>query len=154
MPASRIAKSPMITVSVRCALRTVGSRNAFTPLLTASTPVIAVQPLEKTCSSSHALTAAVAGPATEAGGATAGTGCPAAKTVLVRPIRIAMSIEPRNAYVGIMKKTPASRTPRRLTIVTITRIPRQSASVCGCSCGTAETSAPTPAEIPTAAVST
>src|ERR1700688_1256051 len=98
IPASKIAKRPMITVSVRWALRTVGSRNARTPLLTASTPVIAVQPFENTCSSSHMLTATDTGPATLAGGATTGTGRPAANTDFVTPIRIAHNSEPRNAY--------------------------------------------------------
>ena len=37
---------------------TVGSRNALTPLLTASTPVIAVQPLAKARNRSHTETAA------------------------------------------------------------------------------------------------
>ena len=37
--------SPMITVSVFLAFSEVGSRKARTPLLTASTPVSAVQPL-------------------------------------------------------------------------------------------------------------
>jgi hypothetical protein len=54
----------MIIVSVRCALRTVGARKARTPLLTASTPVIAVQPFEKTCRSSHKLTDVAAGSTT------------------------------------------------------------------------------------------
>ena len=35
----------MITVSVRLAWETAGSRKTVTPLLTASTPVMAVQPL-------------------------------------------------------------------------------------------------------------
>ena len=83
MPARSTASRPMITVKVRCALRTVGSRKALTPLLTASTPVIAVQPFENTCRRSHVLTATVAGPATFAGGAATGTGCPAANTVFV-----------------------------------------------------------------------
>ena len=37
----------MMAVSVRRAWSTAGSRKAVTPLLTASTPVIAVQPLAK-----------------------------------------------------------------------------------------------------------
>ena len=49
-----------------------------------------------------------------------------------------------------MKIRPVSRTPRRLTRVMSTRMPRHSASVCACSLGTAETRAPTPAEMPTA----
>jgi len=48
-------------VSVRCAFFTAGSRNALTPLLTASTPVSAVQPLAKTFSKSHNVTASVIG---------------------------------------------------------------------------------------------
>ena len=40
-------------VSVRCAYLTDGWRKAATPLLTASTPVIAVQPLEKARNSIH-----------------------------------------------------------------------------------------------------
>src|SRR6266851_6568229 len=105
IPARSTANRPMITVSVRCALRTVGSRNAFTPLLTASTPVIAVQPFENTCKSSHVLTAAVTEGPGPTGGATTGTGWPAANTVFVTPMRIAHNSDPRNAYVGIIKIT-------------------------------------------------
>src|SRR6266513_1962906 len=50
-----------------------------------------------------------------------------------------------------MKATPASRTPRRFRMVITARIPTQRAAVRGCSEGTAETNAPTPAEMPTAA---
>ena len=42
---------------------------------------------------------------------------------------------------------PAWREPRRLTIVISARMARQMPSVCGSKLGTAETSAPTPAEI-------
>ena len=61
-------------VSVRCAFFTPGSRKALTPLLTASTPVIAVQPLEKALSRSQSVTACVA--AGGAGSAISGAGCP------------------------------------------------------------------------------
>ena len=54
-------RSPMITVSVFFAFLSVGSRKAFTPLLTASTPVSAVHPLANAFSISHAPTIAVAG---------------------------------------------------------------------------------------------
>ena len=60
MPASRMASKTMMMVSVVLAFLRVGSRKAITPLLTASTPVMAVQPEEKTLSSSHTLTATVA----------------------------------------------------------------------------------------------
>jgi hypothetical protein len=56
MPASKMASRTMMMVSVILAFFRVGSRNAITPLLTASTPVMAVQPEEKTLSSSHQLT--------------------------------------------------------------------------------------------------
>ena len=42
-----------MAASVRCPYFTAGSRNALMPLLTASTPVIAVQPLAKARSSSQ-----------------------------------------------------------------------------------------------------
>ena len=45
MPASITARITMMAVSVLRACETAGSRNASTPLLTASTPVMAVQPL-------------------------------------------------------------------------------------------------------------
>ena len=47
MPASKIPRITTITVSVRWARGTAGSANTLTPLLTASTPVMAVQPLVK-----------------------------------------------------------------------------------------------------------
>ena len=53
-----------------------------------------------------------------------------------------------------MNATPDSRTPRRLTSVMSARMARQSSSVWGWSDGTADTSAPTPAEMPTATTST
>ena len=53
-----------------------------------------------------------------------------------------------------MNTAPVSRTPRRLTRVMSSKMTRHIESVCGWSDGTAETSAPTPAEIPTAAVRT
>ena len=142
----------MITVSVRCALRTAGSRNARTPLLTASTPVIAVQPLENTWSSNHRLAAAAAGAA--GGGATTAVGWPPEATARATPMTMLMSSVPRKRYVGTMKNVPASRTPRKFTSVTTRRMSRQSSRVWGCSRGTAETSAPTPAAMPTAATST
>src|ERR1039458_4475392 len=74
MPASIRMSNAMITPSVRRAFSAVGSRNAFTPLLTASTPVMAVQPLANALSSSHTLTAATAGGA--GGRLTTGVGWP------------------------------------------------------------------------------
>ncbi len=62
----------MMAVRARCAHFTSGSRKALTPLLIASTPVIAVQPLEKALSKSQMLTAAVG--RGKGGGATTGKG--------------------------------------------------------------------------------
>ncbi len=45
MPSRSTIRIAMMIVRVRRAFATTGSRNACTPLLTASTPVIAVQPL-------------------------------------------------------------------------------------------------------------
>src|SRR5947207_10574491 len=61
MPKRRVASRTMTIVSVILAFLRVGSRNAITPLLTASTPVMAVQPEAKTFRISQKLNAAVAG---------------------------------------------------------------------------------------------
>ena len=71
MPASSRARMPTIAVSVHWAFLTRGSANAVTPLETASTPVMAVQPEAKARNSSHRLTPAVAAGA----GSGATTGC-------------------------------------------------------------------------------
>ena len=63
----------MMAVRVRCAFGIVGFLKIGTPLLTASTPVIAVQPLAKARTTIHTLSASVA--AGIAGGATTGVGC-------------------------------------------------------------------------------
>ncbi len=56
-------------------------------------------------------------------------------------------------YVGPANTTPLSRVPRRLTSVITASTPRQSHTVNGCNDGTAEVSAPMPAEMPTATLS-
>src|SRR5262249_55303991 len=104
MPASSVARMRMIAVSVRRALRTDGSRNAVTPLLTASTPVIAVQPLEKACSRSHRLAVAVA--AESAGGATTGSGRPPPSRDLAPPMTSTVKRQKTNEYVGEMQDAP------------------------------------------------
>ena len=55
VPKSMMTSVPMMTVSAICAFFTLGSRKAITPLETASTPVIAAQPLENDLSASHTL---------------------------------------------------------------------------------------------------
>ena len=86
-----------------------------------------------------------------AGAATA-MGCPPEANDLITPTTSVIESVPTKRYVGIAKAVPASRTPRRLRMVMTTRIPTQRTTVCGSKEGTAETKAPTPAEIPTAAV--
>jgi hypothetical protein len=152
MPASIAIRIITMLVNVRCAVFTTGSRNACTPLLTASTPVIAVQPLENAFNKSQTLTAAAAGGS--GGGATAGSGAASARTVLTNPQPSMMNIVATKRYVGATNTAPVSRTPRKLTIVMNSKIIRHSAKVYGCHDGNADMSAPTPAEMPTAAVST
>ncbi len=152
MPASIAMRIPITRVSVKRAVTEAGSLKAITPLLTASTPVIAVQPLANARSSSQMPRASVAAP--RWGGATTGMGCPPAASVLMTPRAIIASKQKMNKYVGARKMPPVALTPRRFTSVTIIRIARHSASVCFSSAGTAEIKAPTPAEMPTAAVRT
>ena len=148
MPNSNTMSVAMMMVSVIRAFLVPGSRKAFTPLLTASTPVIAVQPLAKLCSSSHVVTT-VCG-AGGRGGATTGTGCPPLAKLRTTPIAIMANRLATNRQVGAMKSLPASRRPRRLMRAMMARMTRQSVRVCGCKRGSAEVSAPTPAEMPTA----
>ena len=142
----------MMMVSVRLALSVFGSRKAVTPLLTASTPVMAVHPLAKTFINSQSVSTPVAGG--NAGGATTGIGCPPVRIACKEPRPMTVSRQRINTQVGIMKTTPVSRTPRMFTTVNSRSIRRQSPRVWACRLGTAETSAPTPAEMPTAAVRT
>jgi hypothetical protein len=80
MPPRKIMSSTMMMVRVRLAFVRVGSRKAATPLETASTPVMAVQPLEKTLASSHNESIDVADG--RCGGAMTGIGC--RETVMTR----------------------------------------------------------------------
>src|ERR1700691_333330 len=113
----------MIAVRVRFAVRDAGGRNNGTPLLTASTPVMAVVPLANDRNSNQLVTATVAG-AGVAGGAIS-AGCPRAMTVRAMPRRITHPSDPTNRYVGNRNTSPDSLIPRRLTMVRKTRIARQ-----------------------------
>ena len=66
-------------VSVHCAFGTAGFLKSGTALLTASTPVMAVQPLAKARSRTQALTACVA--CETIGGGSTGCGCPPLRKV-------------------------------------------------------------------------
>ena len=61
MPASITIRIAIMTARVRRVNFARGSRNAVTPLLTASTPVMAVQPFENALTRSHKLTVVCAG---------------------------------------------------------------------------------------------
>src|SRR5260370_37263965 len=91
----------MMTVSARCAFFTAGSRKAFTPLLTASTPVSAVQPLAKTFSRSHNGTASVM--AGGGGSGVIGTGDTPLRATGSSPPKIVISKVPTKRYVGHTK---------------------------------------------------
>src|SRR4051812_26797700 len=62
------------------------------------------------------------------------------------------SIIAMNAYVGTLKTTPDSRTPRRFTTVSSTIDQTQRRTVCGIRLGYADVIAATPDEIETATV--
>jgi hypothetical protein len=84
MPASSMIRITQLAPSVRCARFTTGSRKALTPLLTASTPVIATQPAAKARRSNQMLTAPVV--SGKPGGETTGWGCPLVARVSYVPI--------------------------------------------------------------------
>src|SRR5260370_30235421 len=102
----------MMTVRVRCAFFTPGSRKAFTPLLTASTPVSAVHPLAKTFSKSQNVTASVM--AGGGGGGGKGRGGPPPKgNRAISPTMGESSVATKKKVRNI-KNDPASRTPPRI----------------------------------------
>ena len=137
-------------VSVVLAFLRVSSRKAITPLLTASTPVMAVQPEENTFSSSHQLTAAVA--AGNAGSGVTGCGCPAACSTCHAPTRDHNQQRSRKQVSGNHEHHAGVVHAAHVHDGQNGQHSRHSSSVCGCKAGTAEISAPTPAEMPTAAV--
>ena len=94
MPASMTPRSAMIAVSVRLAWETAGSRKAVTPLLTASTPVMAVQPLANDRIKIQTDAAIAAGGC--GSGGLDGTGCPPASTLLATPMASTASSETMN----------------------------------------------------------
>src|SRR5262245_43052052 len=119
---------PMIADRVRRALTTVGSRNALTPLVTASTPVIAVQPLANARKRIHHPAVVVA--ARTIGGATSGVGCPLETHVFKRPMAITLNRHSTNRDVGSTNTKPDQRTPRSATRAIKARLASQHNSVC------------------------
>ena len=114
VPKSMMTSVPMMTVSAICAFLTLGSRKAITPFETASTPVIAAQPLEKDFSASQTLRPIMV----------AGSGCgisaraigwPRAARTRKEPTATVVSTVPTKRKVGAMKAAPVSLTPRMFT---------------------------------------
>src|SRR5579863_2897442 len=112
-----------IQPSVAAAFRDAGDSNAVTPFEIASVPVMAAQPSAKPRSSRYINAKPVIGES--AAGAAGLPLADAATTVGMwpdciryRPVPISQSIITMNAYVGKLKASPDSRTPRRLTTVT------------------------------------
>src|SRR6202011_3694999 len=98
MPASKTPRVATIIVNVHSARLTRGSANSGTPLLTASTPVIAVHPLAKDRIRSQNVTALVG--LITAGGGTIAAGCPPLASERKTPTPIAIISVATNAYVG------------------------------------------------------
>ncbi len=96
MPASMTASSTMIAVRVRRAWTTAGSRKALMPLLIASTPVIAVQPLANERIRSHQRTSGSVGLFSRGGGGATASGCPPASSVLMVPSASTARSDPTN----------------------------------------------------------
>ena len=119
-------------------------------MLTASTPVIAVQPLAKARTRSQSDTVPLTGPVA---GTVTGDAVPAVRERAKGADRQRRAQRPTKRYVGRRNAMPVVRTPRRLTRVKSARTDRPSSSVWGKRAGTAEPSAPIPADIATATFS-
>src|SRR5580658_8037046 len=98
MPSSSAIRIAMIAVSVRCAFGIAGFLKIGTAFDTASTPVIAVQPLANALISSHHVSASVASGI--AGNGSTGSGLPPVAIALTMPMTITIESAPTNAYVG------------------------------------------------------
>ena len=141
-----------MAVKVRWACRTAGSRKAVTPLLTASTPVIAVQPLANARIKTHRLTAVVAA-GSVAGGST-GTGWPLAKTVLTTPIAKTAKQREDEQIGRSHECQPRLANPTQVDDRDQEQNRQTERQRVGLQVRQADTRAPTPAEIPTATTST
>ncbi len=93
MPTNIVTPSAAIRISVRAAVTGDGALNAGTPSDTASTPVIAVQPLANAVSSMKMLMLPVA---YVGSGSTGGTGTMVPVAARTAPVTISESITPTN----------------------------------------------------------
>ncbi len=117
IPRNNVMEMMPMTARVVAALRACGRRNAGTPLEMASTPVSAVAPDEKAFRSANTPTA----PNVVAAWGSGSTSAPIGGHAVAHrasPMSTMTPIASTNPYVGIAKRTPDSRAPRRFAIVT------------------------------------
>src|ERR1700730_3076953 len=154
MPANMvIASTPMIT-RVPAAFLLLGGLKLGTPLLTASTPVSAVQPWANARSTSATRSSPLVFWVARI------PKC-ADSAIGVWPVRawyapttIISTTLATNPYVGTAKAVPDSLRPRRFTIASSTTATLEITTVYGLSTGKAEAMLATPATTETATVST
>ncbi len=126
-----------------------GGRNAGTPFETASTPVIAVQPLANAVSSRNSESGwNVDGAAPSA----TGSACTVPPMTCHAPRPTSVSVVTMKKYVGTAKMLPDSRMPRRFPIISSATNPSVSSTRLTCQSGNAEVIAATPAAMLTATV--
>ena len=137
-------------ISVRAAFCACGCLKAVTPFEIDSVPVNATEPDAKALSTTK--TVSTPAPAASGCGTVACGHVP--KAHFPTPTASVAYMTSRKPYVGNANRKPDSRTPRRFPSVKITMQPRESATRCDSSPGTAEVRAKTPAATETATVST
>src|SRR3989442_2629218 len=151
MPMNIVMAITAIATSVAEALRLSGGRKAGTPFETASTPVIAVQPLENAVRSVNVVSMPVALSEASAAGSTGWS-----EPVAYRhaPTAIIARMLMMKKYVGAAKSRADSRTPRRLPTMRITTNASAISIRLRCRAGQADVIAATPAAMLTDTVST
>ena len=150
MPTNIVIARPAIVSIVPAAFFDSGGLNAGTPFDTASTPVIAVQPLANAVRSRNR----VSGSMGDGTGSAVTTGWMPPVIARQPPTVIRTRAERMKKYVGTANICPDSRTPRRLPIVRISTKPSVISTRLTCQAGNADVIAATPAAILTATVST
>src|SRR5437016_5437597 len=151
MPMNIVIATTAIVTRVEAALRLSGGRKAGTPFETASTPVIAVQPLENALRSVNVVSAPVAVSAVSAAGS---TGWSAPVAYRHAPTAIIARILTMKKYVGAAKSRADSLTPRRFPTMRITTNASDISVRLKCNAGRADVIAATPAAMLTDTVRT
>src|SRR5690348_12127329 len=154
MPANMLMVITPMMDSVLAAFRLFGRLKLGTPLLTASTPVNAVQPWENARNASSSAAA----PAAECTGWTPNDADSATGrspiTARHAPQPIIAKTTATKPYVGIANTVPDSLTPRKFITASSATKPSDMATAAGRSIRNAEVIASTPAATDTATVST